>query len=55
MRAASLAEEAYEHVRPASVGNRRGIVASDLGGAATLRMKAEEFGVELPSTPSVAS
>ena len=41
-------EEAYEHVRPTSVGNRRGIVASDLGGAATLRMKAEEFGVELP-------
>ena len=41
-------EEAYEHVRPESVGNRRGIVASDLGGAATLRMKAEEFGVELP-------
>ena len=40
-------EEAYEHVRPGSVGNRRGIVASDLGGAATLRMKAEEFGVEL--------
>ena len=41
-------EEAYEHVRPASVGNRRGIVASDLGGAATLRMKAEEFEVDLP-------
>jgi len=40
-------EDAYEHVRPGSVGNRRGIVASDLGGAATLRMKAEEFGVEL--------
>jgi 2-isopropylmalate synthase len=41
-------EEAYEHVRPGSVGNRRGIVASDLGGAATLRMKAEEFEVDLP-------
>ncbi len=39
--------EAYEHVPPASVGNRRGVVASDLGGAATLRMKAAEFGVEL--------
>ncbi|MGZ8605724.1 MAG: citramalate synthase [Actinomycetota bacterium] len=38
---------AYEHVEPESVGNRRGVVASDLGGAATLRMKAEEFGVEL--------
>jgi 2-isopropylmalate synthase len=41
-------EEAYEHVRPAAVGNRRGVVASDLGGAATLRMKAVEFGIELP-------
>jgi 2-isopropylmalate synthase len=42
-------ETAYEHVPPASVGNRRGIVASDLGGAATLRMKATEFGLDLPS------
>jgi 2-isopropylmalate synthase len=38
---------AYEHVDPESVGNRRGVVASDLGGAATLRMKAVEFGLEL--------
>jgi 2-isopropylmalate synthase len=38
---------AYEHVAPASVGNRRGVVASDLGGAATLRMKAAEFGLEV--------
>jgi len=42
-------EEAYEHVRPDSVGNRRGIVASDLGGAATLRMKAAEFDLDLPA------
>jgi 2-isopropylmalate synthase len=41
-------EEAYEHVRPDAVGNRRGVVASDLGGAATLRMKAAEFGIDLP-------
>jgi 2-isopropylmalate synthase len=39
--------QAYEHVEPEIVGNHRGVVASDLGGAATLRMKAEEFGVEL--------
>ena len=39
---------AYEHVSPETVGNHRGVVASDLGGAATLRMKAVEFGVELP-------
>ena len=38
---------AYEHIEPETVGNRRGVVASDLGGAATLRMKAEEFGLEL--------
>lgn len=38
---------AYEHVDPALVGNRRGVVASDLGGAATIRMKAGEFGLEL--------
>jgi 2-isopropylmalate synthase len=38
---------AYEHVAPETVGNHRGVVASDLGGAATLRMKAAEFGVEL--------
>ncbi len=29
------------------MGNHRGVVASDLGGAATLRMKAAEFGLEL--------
>jgi 2-isopropylmalate synthase len=38
---------AYEHIEPETVGNHRGIVASDVGGAATLRMKAEEFGLEL--------
>jgi 2-isopropylmalate synthase len=39
--------EAYEHVAPDAVGNRRGVAASDLGGASTLRLKAEELGVEL--------
>src|SRR4029077_5287265 len=34
----ALLETAYEHVPPTSVGNHRGVVASDLGGAATLRM-----------------
>jgi 2-isopropylmalate synthase len=38
---------AYEHVEPDAVGNRRGVVASDLGGAATIRMKGQEFGLEL--------
>jgi 2-isopropylmalate synthase len=39
--------EAYEHVAPGAVGNRRGIVASDLGGAATIKMKAAEFGLDV--------
>ena len=39
--------EAYEHVPPETVGNRRGVVASDLGGRSTLQMKAAELGLEL--------
>ena len=38
---------AYEHVPPETVGNRRGVVASDYGGGATIRMKASELGLEL--------
>jgi 2-isopropylmalate synthase len=38
---------AYEHIAPETVGNRRGVVASDHGGGATARMKAQEFGLEL--------
>ena len=37
--------------RPRSVGNRRGVVASDYGGGATIRMKAEEFGLDARPTP----
>jgi 2-isopropylmalate synthase len=39
--------EAYEHLPPETVGNHRGVVASDLGGRATLGMKAKEFDLEL--------
>jgi 2-isopropylmalate synthase len=39
---------AYEHVAPEVVGNRRGVVASDYGGGATIRMKADELGLTLP-------
>jgi 2-isopropylmalate synthase len=39
---------AYEHIPPEAVGNRRGVVASDYGGGATIRMKAQEFGLDLP-------
>ncbi|MFB3737626.1 MAG: citramalate synthase [Candidatus Velamenicoccus archaeovorus] len=40
--------EAYEHVPPESVGNHRGVVASDLGGRSTITMKAAELGLDLP-------
>ena len=39
--------DAYEHVPPDLVGNRRGVAASDLGGGSTLKMKAAEFGLDL--------
>jgi 2-isopropylmalate synthase len=39
--------EAYEHIKPESVGNSRGVVASDLSGTASLKMKATQFGLEL--------
>jgi 2-isopropylmalate synthase len=35
-------------VPPTTVGNRRGVAASDLGGVSTLRLKAAELGVDLP-------
>jgi 2-isopropylmalate synthase len=41
--------QAYEHVPPTAVGNRRGVATSDLGGASTVRMKASELGVDLPA------
>jgi 2-isopropylmalate synthase len=39
--------QAYEHVPPETVGNRRGVVASDYGGGATIRMKGAELALEL--------
>ena len=38
---------AYEHVEPGLVGNRRGVVASDYSGGASIRMKAAEFGIDV--------
>ena len=37
----------YEHIDPAVVGNHTRVLVSDLGGRAGMRMKAEEFGLEL--------
>jgi 2-isopropylmalate synthase len=39
--------QAYEHIPPESVGNRRGVVASDLSGTASMKMKAGQLGLEL--------
>jgi 2-isopropylmalate synthase len=41
--------DAYEHVRPDSVGNGARFVVSELAGRSTLAMKAAELGIELDS------
>jgi 2-isopropylmalate synthase len=47
--------EAYEHIPPESVGNTRGVVASDIAGTASLRMKASQFDLDLTddATPTL--
>ena len=47
--------KAYEHVPPEVVGNRRGVVASDYAGGATIRMKGAEFGLDLPDDAVAAA
>jgi 2-isopropylmalate synthase len=42
--------EAYEHIDPTLVGNDRRILASDLSGAATLRVRAANLGLELDAS-----
>jgi 2-isopropylmalate synthase len=39
--------KAYEHVEPELVGNRRRILVSDMSGMATVRWKAEGYGLKL--------
>jgi 2-isopropylmalate synthase len=39
--------DAYEHVKPDSVGNRTHVVVSELAGRSNLAMKANELGIEL--------
>ncbi|MEK7767676.1 MAG: citramalate synthase [bacterium] len=39
--------KAYEHVDPEAVGNRRRILVSDMSGLATVRWKAEGYGLKL--------
>lgn len=49
MHAAGVAADAstFEHIDPATVGNERDIVASELAGKATVRSQAEHAGIEL--------
>src|SRR6185312_12952474 len=45
----SKTTRAYEHIDPASVGNTRHFVVSDLAGKASLQRRVEQMGVEVPS------
>ncbi len=44
----------YEHIEPTLVGNTRRFLVSDLSGRATIKQKAEEFGLELSKSDPVA-
>jgi len=47
--------QAYEHVDPERVGNRRRILISDLAGKSNVLLKAAEFGIPLDAKDPVAS
>lgn len=40
-------EQTYEHVAPASVGNQRRVLVSDLSGKSNVHFKSDELGIEL--------
>jgi 2-isopropylmalate synthase len=45
--AANKVARSYEHVDPASVGNRTRVLVSDMAGRTSLSLKAKELGIEL--------
>jgi len=47
-----VGSRSYEHVSPDLVGNHTRVLVSDLGGRAGMKMKAEEFGIELDARTS---
>jgi 2-isopropylmalate synthase len=47
-----VGSRSYEHVSPDVVGNHTRVLVSDLGGRAGMKMKAEEFGLELDAPTS---
>jgi len=38
----------YEHIKPATIGNRQHVIISDLSGKSNIHYKAKEFGINLP-------
>jgi len=44
----------YEHIDPVLVGNKRRILVSDLSGRATIKRKAEDYGLQICKTDPVA-
>lgn len=40
-------EQTYEHVAPASIGNQRRVLVSDLSGKSNVHFKSDELGIEL--------
>ena len=40
----------YEHIDPATIGNRQNVLVSDLSGQSNIRYKAKELGIALPDT-----
>jgi 2-isopropylmalate synthase len=44
----------YEHIDPLLVGNKRRVLVSDLSGRATIKRKAEDYGLELSKSDPVA-
>ncbi len=47
-----VGSKSYEHVDPAAIGNHTRVLVSDLGGRAGMKMKAEEFGIDLDAQAS---
>jgi 2-isopropylmalate synthase len=47
-----VGSRSYEHVDPSAIGNHTRVLVSDLGGRAGMKMKAEEFGIELDAQTS---
>jgi 2-isopropylmalate synthase len=45
--AASKSTRSYEHIDPASVGNRTRVLVSDMSGRSSIMMKAKEMGMEV--------